>query len=121
MRRADLGGPLDQSPPDPTPLVVGMHGGVQDEGVIAAVPGELDEADQPAAVVGTDVGQAAVDRRGRVGGLLAPGGLEKRRRLLIGDDGVDDQDDARSPVPPDPERRFRLDRRWLPYGRFRHP
>ena len=50
MRRADLGGPLDQSPPDPTPLVVGMHGGVQDEGVVAAVPGELDEADQPAAV-----------------------------------------------------------------------
>ena len=56
----DLGGSLDQSPSDATPLMVGMHGGVQDEGVVASVPGELDEADQPPAVVGADGRQAAV-------------------------------------------------------------
>ncbi len=51
-------GRLNECPADSAPLMIGMHCGVEEDGMDAAVPAHVDEADQVAFLKRTDPGQA---------------------------------------------------------------
>ncbi|ANL85412.1 hypothetical protein AMC81_CH02651 [Rhizobium phaseoli] len=54
---------------DALPAHVGVNAGVEKEGMNAAVPGDVDEADEAAVVIGADMGEAAGRMREKSGGL----------------------------------------------------
>jgi len=60
---------------DPLPAHVGVDRCIEDEGVDAAVPGDIDETDEPVVVVGADMGEAAGQDGSEIAGFRgAPDG-----------------------------------------------
>ncbi len=49
----------DQLRGDALPAHVGVNAGIEKEGMNAAIPGDIDEADEPVVVIGADMGEAA--------------------------------------------------------------
>jgi hypothetical protein len=76
--------------PDLSPLLLGMHRGVEKEGVGPAIPREVDEADQTFGVVGADVNQAPAQQRAeRRLSMARPGGREQFVEFVVGDGRAD--------------------------------
>lgn len=69
-----VGSGSDQGPTYALAAVGGVDGGVENEGVGAAVPGDLDEADQLVVVEGADPGEGVAIQAGspRLNGDLLP-------------------------------------------------
>ncbi len=61
----------DQLRGDALPAHVGVNAGVEKEGMNAAVPGDVDEADEPVVVIGADMGEAAGRMREKSGAVGA--------------------------------------------------
>lgn len=65
----------DQLRGDALPAHVGVNAGVEKEGMNATIPGDIDEADEAAVVIGADMGKAAGQDAGEVRCLrCVPGG-----------------------------------------------
>src|SRR5262245_12727043 len=73
------------------PPEVRIDRGIEDEGVYAAVPGDIDKADETSAIQRANVNQAASqDGPEAVGTGTAPGALHKRAQLFVRGIWIDD-------------------------------
>src|SRR5262245_53515125 len=79
---------------NPTALPVGVYGRVQQKGVDAAIPGHIDKADQPVALVCADICQAAAKDWLEVARCICwPGGSEQSVERIVAYCRADSIDD----------------------------
>ncbi len=82
-------GLADEPGTDPAPLVGGMDRGIEEEGMLPAVPGEVDESYQGIVVERTNPPEAVREDGLPVGGLRAlPGGDAERVECRVPDGWV---------------------------------
>src|SRR5947199_3337352 len=62
----EVDGGLDEACADAAMPVIGMDGDVEDGGMAAAIPGDIEETDQPRAGIGADMAEAPREYRGEI-------------------------------------------------------
>ena len=79
---------------DASALPVLMHAGVQNEGVLTAIPGHVDEAHKHVPVVGSYVGQAAIEHGAEARwAVVTPGRAPEWAHDGVGGDRIGDEAD----------------------------
>ena len=93
---AELGGASDELCAEATPLHVGMHGRVKQERVPAAVGRDIDVADEPLALISTEMDEADLPLGQRSLPWAAPGGFPEGAERLQRRERIDANVDAQS-------------------------
>lgn len=78
------GGFVYQARGDALPAQSRMHASIQDEGMNAAIPCHIDEADQLPAFISPDMREAARENAWKFSGRVAAPGLQPERVEFIG-------------------------------------
>ena len=89
-RSREVDGTPDETRADAATPVFRMDGGVEDGGMSAAIPGNVDETDKSRAVMGAEMAKAAGEYRDEIRRpAIAPDGEPQLPQIGVGGPGID--------------------------------